>query len=70
MLTQKIYAELLSNGEVNQHDIEIIFEPYTSKLQAAESNSDISLFDLFVEFLQGNIQEFKQWPFQKLSSVV
>jgi hypothetical protein len=54
---------------VQKADIEMIFEPYTSKLQAIEGEQ-VSLLDLFVEFVQSTIQEFRSWPFQKLSSVV
>jgi hypothetical protein len=62
---------LLANGEVNREDIELIFVPYTTKLQSTDpSTTGASLLDIFVEFVQGNIQEFKHWSFQKLSSVV
>lgn len=60
-----------SSGQLRYADIEMIFEPYTSKLQAVHaSDSPISLLDLFLEFIQGALQEYRAWSFQKLSSVV
>lgn len=64
-----MYGEVLSSGELRRADIEMIFEPYTSKLQGVQGEH-VGLLDIFVEFIQGTVQEFGGWPFQKLSSVV